>query len=173
MKYIVFIYFCDCCTTWVNICTILLLLYVKYRLEVMTFPMTTGQKSNIYAWKLEKLPDLKIETYFLIALNCRQTTEISRSEQKNDHQTAPVQFYGHFFCSDRLNSVHHHLFIWKEGMKSRGSAETRQSLLADEPSTVITMKVLLLLALAARQVNFIEYQIKIQDRCLKGIAPWR
>ena len=66
-----------------------------------------------------------------------------------------------------------HLFTWKEGMKSRGSAETRQSLLADEPSTAITMKVLLLLALAARQVNFIEYQIKIQDRCLKGIAPWR
>ena len=51
---------------------------------------------------------------------------------------------------------------------------TRQSLLADEPSTAVTMKALLLLiALAARQVNFIEYQIKIQDRCLKGIAPWR
>ena len=55
-----------------------------------------------------------------------------------------------------------HLFTWKEGMKSRGSAETRQSLLADEPSTAITMKVLLLLALAARQVSFIQYQIKSQ-----------
>ena len=66
-----------------------------------------------------------------------------------------------------------HLFTWKEGMKSRGSAETKQSLLADEPSTAITMKVLLLLALAARQVSFIQYQIKSQEKFLKGIAPWQ
>ena len=41
---------------------------------------------------------------------------------------------------------------------------TRQSLLADVPSTAVTMKVFLLIALAARQVNFIQYQIKSQDR---------